>query len=291
MKQTPKFSFKKDLKDAGFEIRKLDCFLNQNAKISRTTAHRLTFYALIIPTQGTGKHQINFKTYDYQQKDILFIGKDRIHKWLEQNELTGYLILFTQEFIYENQKTFKDLSYSYPYNSFLYSPIIRINDSAEYDILISLIGHIYKEYYSPDTDNKQEIIQCLLRAFFLKIRSKSPIDRNESNKIYIDLFIRFQQKLDNNISITRNANDYCELLKVTYRDLNNACKTFTKKTIKAFIDEVIILKAQKYLLDEDKNISIVSYLLGFDEVSNFSKFFKKHTNQSPKQFISTLKMK
>jgi len=288
MKKTPEISFRKDFIDVGFEIKKLERFFIEHADIDKLVSHRLLFYVIIFPTQGEGKHQINFETYNYKQKDIVFIGSGQINRWLEQNSVTGYMILFTQDFLYKNQTTFNDLSYSYPYNSFLYNPVIRLKDSNEYDVVNSLIDHIYKEYISPNTEVKQEIIQCLLRAFFLKIRSLSQIKISESNKQYSELFIRFQRELDQNLSITRNANDYCDLLKVTYRDLNIACKAFTKKTIKSFINEVIILKAQKYLLDIDKNVSITSYMLGFEEVSNFSKFFKKHTGLSPKQFISSV---
>ena len=95
--------------------------------------------------------------------------------------------------------------------------------------------------------------------------------------------------LEEKISITRNAKDYCISLNTTYRKLNSTCKILTNKTIKGFIDDFLILKAKRLLSEREENISQISYKMGFDEVTNFTKFFKKHTQQTPKSFTESIK--
>ena len=73
-----------------------------------------------------------------------------------------------------------------------------------------------------------------------------------------------------------------------FKILCKICKTFTKKSIKGFIDETLILKTKKELSNRGITISEVAYQFGFDEVTNFTKYFKKHTNLSPKAFRNTI---
>lgn len=94
--------------------------------------------------------------------------------------------------------------------------------------------------------------------------------------------------LNEKIALTRNANDYCNFLNVSYQKLNSTCKALTNKTVKVFIDDFILLRAKRLLSEKDVNISEIAYFLGFDEPTNFTKFFKKNTNQTPKSFIESI---
>ncbi|ADY29272.1 helix-turn-helix domain-containing protein [Cellulophaga lytica] len=289
MKNIQEYTFKKEQEDFGINVWELDYFLANYDIQNRSIPHRLKFYAIVFITEGTGEHLIDFKTYSYKKNDMLFVGKNQTHAWLKQKNVKGYIAIFTQDFLNENQQTFKDLSYSYPYNSFLHSPKLTITNTNTHYTLVTVFALIYKEFSLSKTTVSKQIIQSLLRVAFLKIKTLSKQFNLEQNKSDISLFIQFQNQLDKNISITRNVNEYCKILNTTYRKLNDTCKVFTHKTAKSFIDDVIILKAKQYLSDQDKNISITSYLLGFEEVSNFSKFFKKHTSYTPKQFIASIK--
>lgn len=278
------YDFKSEILDLGFEIINLDYFFTMYGDGKLFIPHGIKFHAVIFVTKGKGLHEIDFKDYGYKENDILFIGKDQIHAWKKFQDVDGFLILFTEDFLHQNQITYKDLSYSYPYNSVLFERKISLQDTREIRTFNELIQYLYDEFNAPLKNETQEILQCLLRAFLLKIRAQNrnseAIIKNENAA----LFIRFQKLLDEKISESRNALDYCEWLGVSYRKLNDVCKTLTHKTIKSFIDNIVLLKAKKLLSDGDKNISEVSYLLGFDEVTNFSKYFTKHTNQSPKSF-------
>ena len=286
MEQLPEYKFRFDRSNIGFEIQKISYLFDKHRALERLRPHRLKFYAIIIPTVGEGIHEINFKNYQFQKQDLIFISKDDIHAWKKWKDSDGYIILFTQEFLNQNQTSFNDLSYSFPFNPILYNPLIQLKGEQFFSSISSLINLIYHEFNEAHHKETKEILQCLLRTIFLKIRSQSDSKELDTNKKSTALFIRLQQELNGNLSISRNANDYCEKLNASYKELNEVCKTFTNKTVKAFIDETTIFKAKKYLIEPDKNISTTAYMLGFDETTNFTKFFKKHTNQTPKQFIS-----
>ncbi len=88
----------------------------------------------------------------------------------------------------------------------------------------------------------------------------------------------------------RNANFFCEKLKISYRSLNEISKKLTGETIKKYIDKNLILTAKQHLSVGNRNISEIAYQLGFEETTNFSKFFKKQTNRAPSEFLKSLKL-
>lgn len=288
-KQIKEYFFRKEFEEVGFEIINLNNFFQKPMNKERFNPHRIKFYIILFITNGNGEHHIDFQSYSYQRGSILFVGKDQIHSWNYNTDINGFLLLFTEKFLNNNQINFNDISYTYPYNTTLYKPIINLNNNENYKTFHSLVTYLFQEYNLPKTTVKQEILQNLLRTLLLKIQSdptKEVIDVDNDLK---ELFIRFQRMLEEKIAITRNANDYCTSLEVPYRKLNTACKALTKKTTKAFIDDVLILKAKRYLSERKNNISQTAYLLGFDEVTNFTKFFKRHTNLSPKAFVESTK--
>jgi len=280
------YSFRKDVEEDGIEIIQLEQFFAEKDDLDKFKLHRIHFYMIIFITHGKGTHLIDFKEYDYEKQSIIFIGKDQVNAWVKRKGVKGFLLLFTDQFLYHNQIKFKDISYTYPYNSSLYQPIMTLPQKDNYQSFHSLFFYLYQEYHLPKTGHKQAILQNLLRTFLLKIQSQATKQDILGNPEEKALFIRFQKLLEEKISETRNTNDYCQMLHTSYRKLNHACKILTQMTAKAFIDHIVILKAKKQLIDGHKNITEVSYLFGFEEVTNFTKFFKKHTSLSPKEFLA-----
>ena len=75
---------------------------------------------------------------------------------------------------------------------------------------------------------------------------------------------------------------------VSYKHLNEICKSVTGSTAKEVIDNLLILESKRHLAVSDISIKELSYEVGFDEPTNFVKYFKRHTQQSPAQFRKSL---
>jgi len=66
-------------------------------------------------------------------------------------------------------------------------------------------------------------------------------------------------------------------------------KKHTHKTFTQYVNEYRIVHACKLLLEENTSISNIAYDCGFNNFSHFSRCFKKHTNQTPKEYRSVLR--
>ncbi|WP_228409828.1 helix-turn-helix domain-containing protein [Chryseobacterium sp. T16E-39] len=75
----------------------------------------------------------------------------------------------------------------------------------------------------------------------------------------------------------------------TESKLNEVSKLHTNKTAQNVIYSLIISEAKRLLLYEKLSIKEIAYQLGFNDPFYFSNFFKKHTQQSPKDYQKTVK--
>jgi len=71
--------------------------------------------------------------------------------------------------------------------------------------------------------------------------------------------------------------------------LNAITKTALGKTSSELINEWIILESKRNLLATTNQINQIAFQLGYEDVSYFIRFFKKHTGYSPEAFRANFK--
>jgi AraC-like DNA-binding protein len=74
------------------------------------------------------------------------------------------------------------------------------------------------------------------------------------------------------------------MMSVSEKKLNKATNQVLGKSPKEIIDERVVLEAKRLLVHTSKSIKEVGFELGFDEPTNFIKYFKKHVGRTPIEF-------
>jgi len=90
-------------------------------------------------------------------------------------------------------------------------------------------------------------------------------------------------------TLTNFQNDITldEISKIAHLSPKSFCRYFksnTRKTYKSFLLEVRISHACNLLLQQDKTIYEVCYESGFNNLSNFNRYFKKIMNRTPMEY-------
>ena len=286
MKDIPKITFKciSTEKTKGFELLNLSDFFARIPEIKLdhdpTRAHRLSFFALLFVTKGTGSHQVDLKEYQLKPGSVLKVAKGQIHAFEPNAQYEGYLLLFTEDFIinYFSQSSTNLILHLYNYH--LIKPIA--NDKELNDVFLS---QLRKELETENTYAQKNIVAALLDLYLLQLERKSPNTKLQSSdsKQY-DTFLQFKNLVETNYSTTRNVKDYAEILIISTKLLNQAVKEITLDTAKSFIDDYVILEAKRAIVSTEKSLKEIAFDLGFDEVTNFTKFFKNKQKISPKDF-------
>ncbi|WP_238013993.1 AraC family transcriptional regulator [Dactylosporangium sp. AC04546] len=87
----------------------------------------------------------------------------------------------------------------------------------------------------------------------------------------------------------RRVEEYAEALRCSVRTLTRASLAVTGRSAKQIIDERIALEAKRLLATGDDPVADVGRRLGFDEPTNFGRFFARETGQSPGAFRAALR--
>ncbi|MBF0543157.1 MAG: AraC family transcriptional regulator [Candidatus Riflebacteria bacterium] len=248
------------------------------------TPHRVNFYHLILFTQGTGVHSVDFIDYTYDSRTLLLISKGQVHQFHVNNANKGIVIVFTSEFLYENA-TESNLFHSlHVFESALIAPSIQLT-GAQKELLQKFSQAIYSEFQQPIDDLSAEILRHLLRVMLLQIaRIHEKVLLAQRIAPNYKEFVTFRRFVERDLGKSRKVEYYAGLLDVSTKKLNEILRKILNKTAKEFIEENVILEARRLLTQGDLPIKEVSARLGFSEPTNLVKFFKKHTNTSPAEF-------
>lgn len=245
-----------------------------------TQPHRISFFALLIVTKGIGSHQIDLKNYKLKVGTVLKIAKGQVHAFQKNANYEGYLIIFTENFVLNHFSKSSIHIISHLYNYHITSPIATDKMGNE-----AFLNQIILELKSENTYAQKNIFAALLDLYLLRLERQSNTNKlHTKNPKHYTLFIQFKNLVEANYITTRNVKDFAELMYVSTKHLNKVVQDFTLNTAKKFIDMYVILEIKRAIVTTNKSFKEIAFDTGFDEVTNFTKFFKKNMKMSPKEF-------
>ena len=274
--------------DAEFDLVRLeDIFKRKDLDHSPEQLHLVEFYIIIFIEEGRGQHTIDFTDYTFDHGTILTVRKDQIHKFFRNDQLKGTLLLFTDNFLVSYLEQLEAQKSLQLFNELLGVPKIQLSET-EIAEVSALIERMKKEYFKINDSYSLEIIRSELHILITKLyRTKSRDHQAIFHRKYLKEFIEFQRLLEANVTKTIRVNEYAAMLGVSTKTLNNISKNIIHKSAKEFIDEICIKQIKRLLINTKLSIKEIAYTSGFEETTNFYKYFKRHTQHTPEQFRTT----
>ena len=267
-------------------IRLEKLFQRQFADHTPEQLHRVEFFILFIVLEGEGAHTIDFMDYPYKKGTILSIRKDQIHKFQKNDKVRGNLLMFTDDFLLRYLDQLEARKTLQLFNELLGVPKIQLSE-LDFSTILGHVSRIEDEYFNNKDTYSLGIIRSELHILITKLyRIKSRDNQMVVNKKYLPEFVVFQELLEKNVSKRLRVSDYAHKMGLSTKTLNTISKNIIHKTAKEFIDEISIKQIKRLLINTSLSIKEIAYASGFEETTNFYKYFKKHTNTTPDQFRS-----
>ena len=257
--------------------------LNELAEIFHSdSSFKINFYVLILADQGTGSVMIDHEIIKLKKGRAVFVNYHQILRFFPEKEFSGDALLFTQSFynlIYTgNRKIKSDTAFS------------QLPDFADFNkpeqiTLKSGITEIRKEFLNARQLSK-EIICLLLKVVMLAFIRKTDRQnytefKTDRKNAYIE---NFKNLVEQHFKEMKRTSDYAAGLSVSANYLNSLIKEKLQCSAERFIQNRVILEAERLLLNTDLSVTEISFELGFSDNSHFGKYFKKINGQSPNQF-------
>lgn len=275
-----RYSFKGGL-PIEFEIISISDIYNANKDIL-TVPHRTDFYHIIWFTEGSSSHLVDFNPVDVQSNSLLFVNKDTVHFFDQKSTFSAKAILFTESFFGSDTSDIRFLRTSLLFNHPLNISKINLDNNLH----IGKLWHLMEDQLAVNDWYQQNIMKHLLYSFMLLS------EREMIKQGYTELprnadwesTLLFKDQVDQKFKIQRSVGSYAEDLAISDKRLTQATAKTLGKTPKQIIDERLLLEIKRLLVHGSNSIKEIAYDLGFDEPTNFIKYFKKHTGNTPSDF-------
>lgn len=250
---------------------------------SQFEPHKLTFFVVIIITEGRGKHRINFQDFNFKKGTVFTIRPDSIQQFYH-SDAKGDLLIFTEDLILNQINQQHGSRIFQLFNEQLASPKQQLEhtDFNQLNVHIDAIKNEYhqiKDVYSP------EVMRSLVHLIFTQLlRVKSLENKAFAETKYLKMFLSFQKLVEAHYLEQHGISYYADQLCITPRTLNNVTHSIVQKSAKKVFFDILFSNVKSKLIHSNKNIAQIAYATGFQEASYLSKAFKQHTGMTPKQF-------
>lgn len=274
-------------KDKGFlEIANLDVLRAKHKidTISKKARHK--FYSLTLLTAGKITMNIGSAKYEFEKNTLFFIPENQIYNmeyWSE--DVKGVFCMFDTDYFLLASKQIIKLS-QFPFYQLDNKPYIKLSDDCTRN-MDQFLEKLQHEKCNKQTENDDMLTRMFLNIILLEAERLYTSESNEKNVSLTrkgELIANFQSLVNQHFMTHRQVSEYAEMLYIHPNYLNDLAKEIVGVTASSIIQNRLIQEAKARLLQTSDTIYEIALSLNFREESYFSRFFKKHTGDTPSQF-------
>lgn len=260
-------------------------YLNPHVKTHHFTElpHKHDFYLVVLITQGTGTHEVDFKSYDVEPGIMFMLKPGQMHFWKFSDDIDGFVFFHDATFFDEGYSAMSIREFDF-FSSMQNEPVVYLKEQ-----VLSFIANSMKlliDEYRNDQLHKRSKLRSVIHLIYIEIsRNYTPMYQLE-NRTYLGKLRQFEELVEENFKEMKFAKDYASKLNISEKHLNRIVKNCLNKTSSSLIQERVILEAKRMLMHSELNVTEISVALGFNESSYFIRFFKKKTGVTPMGFLN-----
>lgn len=252
--------------------------------------HRHSFYQILWFYEAS-QHFVDFEVHEVPAQSLMFLDKNQVHYFCPKAANQGMLIHFNDYFLVQEQEAVhKSLRY------LLFNGLdIPYSQIAEQDPHFTkaqqLLGLIQEELKQVSLHQK-DMLYHLFNGFLvllerIKRQQTTQLESQHMSDDYTQLFA-FRKTIEQNLANPLTVQAIADELQMNSKKLSALTQTYLHQTPAQVITERKTLEAKRLLSNTSLSIKEVAYALGFDQATYFTKFFKKQTTLTPKEFRASL---
>ena len=240
--------------------------------------HRQTIHSIILVTQGAIIASSGFDSYTVEQSTMIVIPAGQITSLsFMSDDIEGFYLHFSDDYF---SHTKVDLS------RWLSRPVIKFANT-ELEHLTTLLKRMQK---LNEKEANAGIIKLYLATFLAEMEQSSDFRLRVNFPAHERLTMEFKRLLNYHVTKDKSVRYYAAELNVTPNHLNKSVKVTLGRSASALIDEMLVLEAKVLMLKNNMSVSEIAFETGFEDVSYFGRFFKKHTGFAPTEYRNMIEL-
>jgi AraC family transcriptional activator of pobA len=258
--------------------------LYAKSKNQLTQAHRADFYHIIWLEKGKTTHLVDFNPVKAGAGSLIFVGKGKVQLFDSSEQFDGKVILFTDRFFCKNQDDFDFLNGTILFNDLLETSSLKLEGSKS---LITRLAEVMQmELANPPHAAQRDILRnCLHSLLLLCDTEKRKQGFKEipkgADRDYAVLFISLVHE---HFSRVRSVTAFADMIHISEKRLNRATTRILGKSPKEIINDRVLLEIKRLLVHTNRSIKEIGFDLGFNEPTNFIKYFRQQSGKTPSEF-------
>lgn len=219
-----------------------------------------------------GEHSIDYELYKIKKGSVFLISPGQVHGFKSLPPVLSFSIS-PNFFEFDTSQHLRFI-----FNPFFNDGILIGEETAS--DLVQLIGLIKKEL-SRKTD--LVLVQTYTQAFLLNIgrlmeSAKATFEKKDQRMRALFLLLKDNYKSHHNVAY------YANQLGITPKRLNEILKEKIGLTVTRLLHIILIHDAKCLIAQGNLTFKEIAFELGFNEQAYFSRFFKKLTGFTPREF-------
>ncbi len=263
---------------AGIEVLTLETMRRRAGLREFLGPQRLGFDLLIRIDSGTAVHTVDLVAYDLAAGDTIWIHAGQVQQWGDIGAIDGPVVLFTPPALDSDTRlriraTGMGLRSHFPMGP---------GGSGQ------ALGWSYLRHCAalaagvPEALGAALVARSLATLLLELVAGAAP--PGTAGRQPGEGFLRLREAIEDGFTTERRVATYARGLGYSTRTLDRLARTNTGMTAKALIDERVVLEAQRMLVHADDAVAAIAGSLGFDDPSNFSKYFTHRVGTTPAAF-------
>jgi AraC-like DNA-binding protein len=255
------------------------------AEFLRST-HRYRFHMLVCVTRGECTHMIDFKLIACKPGSLLVFQPAQAHRFGFEQEWDGWVVLFRPEFLLSSRATATVTDLKLTAGLERMPEHLRLQEH-ERRVVMAAIVQMRKDCQieaAPEQVHallRHQLYALLLRLTVLHDRQQT---QEDTTSVGLQRFGNFRRLVEKNFWKWHRVAEYADLLGCSEKSLTRAAMEVAGVKAKAFITLRINLEAKRLLAHTALSIAQIGERLGFEDPTNFVKFFKREAGCTPGEF-------
>ncbi len=246
---------------------------------------KVNFIAYVIVTRGRLSLDMNGVTHQLDTNNSLFVDRKIVIENVKHTENFSCIICAMSTdvgFGFFNKGLVQSIMH------IMANPVIKLTQD-EVDLMIKYYDLLVFKMDHPEMNFGRETMRDIIRCFAYDLLANINKDLEPDNDDDMlrqgdRIFRRFMLLLSENSNVNRSVKSYADELCVSPKYLTSVCRRHGDYTASEIIANAIVGRIKQLLLYSDMSIKEIATEMGFDNLSFFGKYVRKHLGLSPNNY-------
>lgn len=248
--------------------------------------YRYDFPTLICVTHGACTHLVDFAYVGCGPGSLLVLRPGQTHSFGNAQDWDGWMVLFRPEFLWAAPATAPDQA---TIDGLAGLPAQLTLDSDAAKVVTSAIAQMHNDTQtSAASAHAPALLRYQLYALLTRLRMAH--EQQSAQRVppgrALQRFKAFEMLVEKNFATWHQLPKYAQQLGCSEKSLVRASLEAAGVTPKSFISARVVLEAKRLLAHTAWPVARIADSLGYNDLANFAKFFKREAGCTPSEFRS-----